>query len=167
MPKRKSVARRTTARPSKTAKKKAVGKKTAPARGAVKKQVKKPVKRAASAENSRQRAKPAAAVVGKEVRKRRLKLPKSLGRPILPSDARLDIVFQKDYQAREVFQFLGVQTIRELEQFAPSEIVTRLTSPMVQTVERIRKSLALNNRCLARDRDFAVAFQKQWKSGRR
>lgn len=164
MPKRKSVARRTTARPATTARKKAAGKRSVKAGAAAKRKVKKAVKRAASAPSSRKRPKPAA---DKEVRKRRLKLPKSLGRPILPSDARLDIVFQKDYQAREVFQFLGVQTIRELEQFAPSEIVGRLTNPMVQTVERIRKSLALNNRCLARDRDFAVAFQKHWKTGRR
>jgi hypothetical protein len=111
--------------------------------------------------------KAASATAKKTIRKRKLKLPKSLGRPALPGDARLDIVFQKDYQAREVFAFLGVQTIRELEQFAPSAIIERLTGPMVQTVERIRKALALNNRCLANDRDFALKFQSQWKSSRR
>jgi hypothetical protein len=84
-----------------------------------------------------------------------------LGRPRLPSDARLDFVFQKDYQAREVFTFLGVHTIRELEEFGPDEIIKRLTGPMVQTVERIRKVLALSNRSLAKDRDYALKFKRQ------
>jgi hypothetical protein len=160
MPKRKSAARRTaTPARKKAAAKKAV-KRPRPAKKAAKKSASTNTRRGGGAVTKGPATK-------KEVRKRRLKLPKSLGRPILPSDARLDIVFQKDYQAREVFHFLGVQTIRELEQYAPAEIVDRLTNPMVQTVERIRKSLALNNRCLARDRDFAVNFQKQWKSGRR
>ncbi|MEX2285693.1 MAG: hypothetical protein WD648_01310 [Planctomycetaceae bacterium] len=82
-----------------------------------------------------------------------------LGRPRLPADARLDFVFQRDYQAREVFAFLGVQTIRELEEFSPDEIIRRLTGPMVQTVERIRKALALSNRSLLKDRDFALKFK--------
>ncbi|MGE0759280.1 MAG: hypothetical protein AB7O38_19840 [Pirellulaceae bacterium] len=84
-----------------------------------------------------------------------------MGPPRLPSDARLDFVFQKDYQAREVFHFLGVHTIRELEEFAPDDIIKRLTGPMVQTVERIRKVLAMSNRNLAKDRDFALKFKRQ------
>lgn len=87
------------------------------------------------------------------------RVKKSLGRPRIPGHARLDVVFQKDYQAREVFEFLDVNTLQELEQFGPADIVEKLTSPMVQTVERIRKALALNNRCLADDREFALAFQ--------
>src|SRR5262249_34218464 len=61
------------------------------------------------------------------------------GRVKVPVDARLDLVFQKDYQAREVFDFLKVQTIRELEEYGPDEILDRLTGPMQQTVLRIRK----------------------------
>jgi hypothetical protein len=80
------------------------------------------------------------------------------GRVRVPVDARLDLVFQKDYQAREVFDFLKVQTIRELEQFGPAEILDRLTGPMQQTVLRIRKTLALVNRHLARDEKFAKDF---------
>jgi len=80
------------------------------------------------------------------------------GRVRVPVDARLDLVFQKDYQAREVFDFLKVQTIRELEQFNPAEILDRLTGPMQQTVLRIRKTLALANRHLARDEKFAKDF---------
>jgi len=80
------------------------------------------------------------------------------GRVRVPVDARLDLVIQKDYQAREVFDFLKVQTIRELEQFGPAEILDRLTGPMQQTVLRIRKTLALANRHLARDEKFAKDF---------
>src|SRR5580692_11944616 len=83
------------------------------------------------------------------------------GRVRVPVDARLDLVFQKDYQAREIFDFLEVQSIRELEQFAPDEILERLTGPMQQTVLRIRKTLALLNRHLARDEKFAKAFLRE------
>ncbi len=83
------------------------------------------------------------------------------GRVRVPVDARLDLVFQKDYQAREVFDFLKVQTIRELEQFGPAEILDRLTGPMQQTVLRIRKTLALANRHLARDEKFAKDFLEE------
>jgi hypothetical protein len=86
----------------------------------------------------------------------------SLGRARIPADARLDLVFQKDYQAREVFDFLRVETIRELEQFGPSEILEKLTGPMVQTVQRIRKALALSNRCLAGDQEFAAEFKAEF-----
>jgi hypothetical protein len=90
----------------------------------------------------------------------------SLGRVKVPVDARLDVVFQKDYQAREIFDFLKVTTIRELETFAPGEIIERLTGPMVQTVERIRKTLALANRHLARDERFAKDFLSQVRQAR-
>jgi hypothetical protein len=83
------------------------------------------------------------------------------GRVRVPVDARLDLVFQKDYQAREIFDFLKVQSIRELEQFAPDEILDRLTGPMQQTVLRIRKTLALLNRHLARDEKFAKEFLRE------
>jgi hypothetical protein len=87
------------------------------------------------------------------------------GRVRVPVDARLDLVFQKDYQAREVFDFLKVQSIRELEQFAPDEILERLTGPMQQTVLRIRKTLALVNRHLARDEKFAKEFLREVSPG--
>lgn len=84
--------------------------------------------------------------------------PASLGRVKVAADARLDLLFQKDYQAREIFDFLKVQTLRELEQHAPGEIIERLTGPLVQTVERIRKTLALVHRHLAKDEKFAKEF---------
>jgi hypothetical protein len=90
----------------------------------------------------------------------------SLGRPRITGDARLEQFFHKDYEARQVFDFLRVTTVKELEQFPPEEIIERLTAPVIRTVNRIRKALALNNRCLANDRDFAVEFKKQFAAGR-
>ena len=60
--------------------------------------------------------------------------PKSLGRSRVLADAKLDQVFQKDYQAREIFEFLGLSTIRELEAYPAAEIIEKVTSPVVQTV---------------------------------
>jgi hypothetical protein len=128
-----------------TASKKQAAKKTA----ARKKPSAKAAKKSASAK------KPAA----------RRKKSTGFGRVKVPVDARLDLVFQKDYQAREIFDFLKVQTIRELEGFAPDEIIERLTGPMQQTVLRIRKTLALVNRHLARDEKFAKDFLREVSPG--
>lgn len=84
-----------------------------------------------------------------------------LGRPRVAGTAELELMFRNDREAREVFLFLGVKTLKELEALTPEQIVERLTSPVVDTVTRIRKSLAMNNRCLAGDLSFAVAFKKQ------
>ena len=86
---------------------------------------------------------------------------KSLGRSRIPVDAPLEVVFQNDMQAREAFAFLGVNTIRELEQFHPDDLVMRLTSPAKQTVGRIRKILAMNNSSLEGDESFALDYQEQ------
>jgi hypothetical protein len=86
-----------------------------------------------------------------------------LGRARVAGDEELDLFFAKDYEARQVFAFLGVTTLKELEEHKPQEIIERLTAPMVQTVNRIRKALALNNRCLAGDQKFAVEFKRQVK----
>ena len=59
------------------------------------------------------------------------------------------------HQAREVFDFLRVQTVKELEQFSAQDIFRRLTQPMRNTVDRIRRHLAERNRCLAGDEEFA------------
>lgn len=83
-----------------------------------------------------------------------------LGRPRVPADAQLDLVFRNDYKAREVFDFLGVATIRELEKLGPDQIIRMLTGPMVQTVGRIRKSMAIFNRSLAGDLEFAIEFKE-------
>jgi len=109
------------------------------------------------------RKNPAAKATKKAAKKPTARRKKStgFGRVRVPVDARLDLVFQKDYQAREIFDFLKVQSIRELEQFAPDQILERLTGPMQQTVLRIRKTLALVNRHLARDEKFAKEFLRE------
>jgi hypothetical protein len=117
-----------------------------------------PAKKAVAAKKQSKSAKKSAVVKKPAARRKK---STGLGRVRVPIDARLDLVFQKDYQAREVFDFLRVQTIRELEQFGPDEIFERLTGPMQQTVLRIRKTLAMVNRHLARDEKFAKAFLRE------
>lgn len=85
---------------------------------------------------------------------------RKLGRSRIPIDAPLDVVFQNDIQAREAFMFLGIHSIRDLEQFNPDDLVLRLTGPAKLTVGRIRKILAMNNRCLSNDEQFALEFQE-------
>lgn len=155
------------------ARKKTVARKTAAARGRRKSASKKkpparktagPKKKTASGKKAvrKKTVRKKAAAKKKSARKKTVaKRPASLGRPRITADARLDVVFQKDYQAREVFDFLRVETVRELEEHPPEEIIERLTAPMVQTVQRIRKTLALANRCLAGDRKFALAFKAE------
>lgn len=87
-----------------------------------------------------------------------------LGRARVSGTAELDQHFLKDYEARQVFTFLGVKTLKELEQYSPQDIIDLLTAPMVTTVNRIRKALAMQNRCLARDQKFAVSFKKQMQA---
>jgi len=83
-----------------------------------------------------------------------------LGRSRIPVDAPLDVVFQSDPEARDAFHFLGIHSIRELEQFSADQLVLRLTSPAKLTVGRIRKKLAMNNRCLSGDEEFAQQFHE-------
>ena len=69
--------------------------------------------------------------------------------------------FRGDFGARQIFQFLDVQTFKELEAFSPQEITDRVITPLVQAVERIRKQLAMANRHLASDLKFARSFQAE------
>ncbi len=85
----------------------------------------------------------------------------SLGRPRIAGTAELDMEFKGDFGARQIFQFLDVQTFKDLEEFSPQEITDRVITPLVQAVERIRKQLAMANRHLAGDRKFARAFQSE------
>jgi hypothetical protein len=79
-----------------------------------------------------------------------------LGRPKVSAEEPLYLLFHQDYQARQLFEFLRVQTVKELEQYSPHDIVRRLTQPVHDTVDRIRKALAEKNRCLAGDEQYAV-----------
>ena len=155
----------------KAAKKKVAAKKTAARKpsgkkaGAKKAATKKPAAKKVPKKLPKGAAKPAKK---KGVRRatmttgiRTKKAGKKMGRSRIPTDAPLAVVFQNDLDAQEAFAFLGIHTIRELEEFPPDELVMRLTSPAKQTVGRIRKILAMNNRCLSDDEAFALEFQER------
>jgi hypothetical protein len=94
--------------------------------------------------------------------KRKKKAPKkiSLGRPTITAEERLFMLFHEDYEARQVFEFLRAETVADLERFSPQEIVHRLSRPIRETVDRIRRKLADRNRCLAGDESFAAKHTK-------
>jgi hypothetical protein len=102
--------------------------------------------------------------VTKKPVKKKTRAAADLGRARISGTAELDQYFLKDYEARQVFTFLGVKTLKELEGFSSQEIIDRLTAPMLQTVNRIRKALALQNRCLAGDQNFAIEFKQQMQA---
>jgi hypothetical protein len=87
--------------------------------------------------------------------------PMPLGRPKVTLDSNLEQLFLRDLEIREICQFLGVTTLRDLEQYKADEIIEKLTAPVVNTVARIRKALAMTNRCLKGDQKFAKDFKKQ------
>lgn len=87
--------------------------------------------------------------------------PMPLGRPKVTLDSKLEQLFLRDLEVREVCEFLGVTTLRDLEQYRADEIVEKLTAPVVSTVSRMRKTLAMTNRCLKGDQKFAKDFKKQ------
>ena len=64
-----------------------------------------------------------------------------------------------------MFAFLKVETVRDLEQHSPQDIIQQMTRPLAQTVDRIRKALAMNNRCLSGDIRFALEFLERLQSG--
>lgn len=163
-------AKKKKAAAKKTASKKAVSKKPAGKKAPAKKAAAKSTAKKAPAKKVA--AKKKAAVKAKPVRKKgvrratlvagvRKKNERTLGRSRIPVDAPLAMVFQNDAEAQKAFAFLEIQTIRELEEFDPDELVRRLSSPAKQTVGRIRKMLALNNRCLQEDESFAIEFQER------
>jgi hypothetical protein len=157
--------------PRTVAKKKPVPKKPAPRKPAVKKSVPKkvvarrpvpavvtPRKPAPDPESSQRKKGVRKATISTGIHDD--KPSRKLGRSRIPIDAPLDVVFQNDIQAREAFMFLGIHSIRDLEQFNPDDLVLRLTGPAKLTVGRIRKILAMNNRCLSNDEEFALEFQE-------
>lgn len=122
----------------------------------------KSAKSAASSHSSRKTASPSTPRASNGTKSVTRKTTK-LGRSRIPVDAPLDVVFEEDAEARSAFSYLGINTIRELQKLGPDELIIRLTSPTKQTVGRIRKMLALNNRCLDGDERFALDIQKQKK----
>ena len=113
---------------------------------------KKPVKK--SAKKSAKKS-PAKKKGGKKI---------SLGRPTITGEERLFMLFHDDYHARQVFEFLRAESVADLEQFSPQEIIHRLSRPIRETVDRIRGKLAERNRCLAGDEQFAADYKRERKS---
>ncbi len=71
------------------------------------------------------------------------------------------MLFHEDYEARQVFQFLRAETVADLEQHSPQEIIHRLSRPIRETVDRIRTRLAERNRCLSGDEEFAADHKRR------
>jgi hypothetical protein len=80
----------------------------------------------------------------------------TLGRPLVTGEEKLYLLFKEDYHARQVFDFLRVETVKDLEQYTPQDIVHILSKPIRQTVDGIRRRLAEKNRCLSGDEEFAL-----------
>ena len=117
-----------------------------------KKSTKKPVKKSKAA------AKKAAP------RKSKPKEP-SLGRPLVTNEEKLYMLFKEDYHARQIFEFLRVETVKDLEQFSPEQIVRLLSKPIRTTVDRIRQKLAEKNRHLLEDVEYAAEWKKEHPIG--
>ena len=151
------MARKQAGRKTSAAKKSTPKKRRSPTKTVTKKKK----KRAASASAAKRKSKPAKAPAAKKRVVKKSSTRAALGRPRVAGTAELELMFRKDLEAREIFEFLGVKTLKDLETLSPDQIVQQLTAPLVQTVERIRKALAMNNRCLEGDQKFALAFKKQ------
>ena len=83
----------------------------------------------------------------------------SLGRPLVTAEEKLYMLFREDYHARQIFEFLRVDTVGELEQYSPHQIIQILSLPLRKTVERIRQRLAENKRHLRDDSSFAHEYR--------
>ena len=91
---------------------------------------------------------------------------KPLPRPTITGEEKLFLLFKEDYHARQIFDFLRVETVHELEQFAPDEIFKRLTRPMSESVERIRRRLAEKNRFLSGDQEYLLRTIQEARQAR-
>ncbi|HWB11702.1 MAG TPA: hypothetical protein VG826_20900 [Pirellulales bacterium] len=123
-----------------------------------------PAKRSTKAAKTKPARRPSKKAAEKTPRARAKKAP-ALPRPTITGEEKLFLLFKDDYHARQIFDFLRVETVRELEQFAPADIVKRLSRPIVESVERIRHRLAEKNRYLSGDEGFLVGTMKspQWQ----
>lgn len=138
----------------KPAAKTAAAKKPAPAKG-------KPVK-AAPAKKTASTAKPTA-VRNASPSKKAVDSDASLGRPLVTVDEKLYMLFHEDYEARQVFEFLRVETVGDLIQISAEEIIRVLTAPVRRTISRIRQRLAEKNRSLQGDEEFTRQHQAKLK----
>jgi hypothetical protein len=88
----------------------------------------------------------------------------SLGRPLITQEEKLYMLFHDDYHSRQVFEFLRVETVKDLEQFSPQQIIHLLSKPIRMTVDLIRQRLAKYKRSLRDDEQFAVEYGKLMQS---
>ena len=88
----------------------------------------------------------------------------SLGRPLVTNEEKLYMLFKEDYHARQIFEFLRVETVKDLEMFSPEQIVRLLSKPIRTTVDRIRQKLAEKNRHLLEDLDYAAEWKREHPS---
>lgn len=93
----------------------------------------------------------------KQSPKKRAAAAPTLGRPLVTAEEKLYLLFKEDYHARQIFEFLRVESVGDLEKFSPDQIVKLLSKPIRTTVERIRQKLAEKHRHLLDDTDFALA----------
>lgn len=91
--------------------------------------------------------------------KRRIKLAPR--RPKVTAEEKLYLLFKEDYEARQVFAYLRVETVGELEQYAAAQIIDILTRPLQDTVRRIREKLADKFRFLAGDEEFLARYVRE------
>ena len=117
---------------------------------------KKSTKKTAKASHAKGR-KPA----GKKSASKKKRKEPSLGRPLVTNEELLYMLFKEDYHARQIFEFLRVQTVKDLEEFSPEQIVRLLSKPIRTTVDRIRQKLAEKNRHLLEDIAFAVEWKRE------
>src|SRR5947199_5855084 len=110
----------------------------------------------AKKKSTKKAAKVSKKVTKKSAPKKKAARKISLGRPTITGEEKLFMLFHDDYHARQVFEFLRAETVADLEHFSPQEIIHRLSRPIRETVDRIRKKLADRNRCLAGDEEFAA-----------
>lgn len=127
---------------------------------AKKKTIKKSTKRAAKKATKAAAAKPKKKAAVKKASPK-AKKKASLPRPTITGEEKLFLLFKDDYHARQIFEFLRVETVRELEAFAPDQIFKRLTRPMSESVERIRRRLAEKNRYLSGDEEYLLKANEQ------
>jgi hypothetical protein len=106
-------------------------------------------------------AKPVTKKPGKAAKKKSARRKPALGRPTITAEEKLFMLFHDDFHARQIFDFLRAETVGDLEQHSPQEIIHRLSRPLRETVERIRQRLAERNRCLKEDEEFAVEHQRK------
>ena len=101
-------------------KKSAAGRKVV--RKVVRKSVRKPVRKPV-----RQNPRKGARVVPRKkklpVASAPIEVAPSLGRPKVTGEEDLDLFFKEDYHARQIFKFLSVRTLKDLERYSAGEIL--------------------------------------------